>query len=50
MDQMRSLQTIYKGIEQLSPGYLLIATENISKYYDVSYITGAEEQNEKRTE
>ena len=54
MGQMRSLQTIYKGIQQLAPGHLLIATENgtvnISKYYDASYITRAEEQNEQRTE
>ena len=52
--QIHSLQTIYKNIQQLPPGHLLVATDNgtinISKYYDVSYITREEERNEQRTE
>lgn len=52
--QIHGLQTIYKNIQQVPPGHLLIATDNgtvnISKYYDVSYITREEERNEKRTE
>ena len=52
--QLRSLQTVYKNINQLPPGYMLIATENgtvnIVKYYEISYITRQEEQNDKRTE
>ncbi|UJR12469.1 hypothetical protein I4U23_016645 [Adineta vaga] len=52
--QYHSLQTIYKNIHQLPPGHLLVATENgtvnISKYYEISYITREEEKNEKRTE
>ncbi|CAF0723281.1 unnamed protein product [Rotaria sp. Silwood1] len=54
MGQLRSLQTIYKNIQQLPPGHLLIATDNgtinISKYYDLTYITREEEKKEKRTE
>lgn len=54
MGQLRSLQTIYKNIQQLPPGHLLIATDNgtinISKYYDLTYITRKEERHEKRTE
>jgi asparagine synthase (glutamine-hydrolysing) len=52
--QIHSLQTIYKNIQQLPPGHLLIATENgtinLSKYYELTYITCKEEKNEKRTE
>lgn len=52
--QIRSLQTVYKNIHQLPPGHLLVATDNgtinISKYYELSYITRKEEKNEKRTE
>lgn len=52
--QIHGLQTIYKNIQQVPPGHLLVATDNgtvnISKYYDVSYITREEEKNEQRTE
>ena len=51
---LQSLQTIYKNIQQLPPGYILIATDNgtinLSKYYDVSYITRQEERDEQRSE
>ena len=52
--QIHSLQTIYKNIQQVPPGHLLIANENgivnISKYYELSYITREEEKREQRTE
>ena len=52
--QMRSLQTVYKNIHQLPPAHLLVATENgtinVSKYYETSYITRREENEDKRTE
>ena len=54
MGQLHSLQTIYKNIQQLPPGHLLVATDNgtinLSKYYDLTYITREEEKTEKRKE
>ena len=50
----RGLQTIYKGIQQVPPGHLMIATENgsihLSKYYDVSYVKREDELKDGRTE
>lgn len=50
----RGLQTIYKNIDQVPPGCMMIVTEsgsvNTSKYYDVSYVTREEEMKDKRTE
>ncbi|CAF1605412.1 unnamed protein product, partial [Adineta ricciae] len=52
--QLRSLQTIYKNIQQVPPAHILIAssngTVNVSKYYETSYITREEEKREQRTE
>ncbi|CAF1275102.1 unnamed protein product [Adineta ricciae] len=52
--QMRSLQTVFKNIQQVPPAHLLIATENgtihLSRYYEMSYITRDEEKNDERTE
>ena len=54
MGHLQSVQTIYKNIQQLPPGHILIATDNgtinLSKYYDVSYITREEELVEQRSE
>ena len=50
----RGLHTIYKGIQQVPPGHLLIATEDgsihLSKYYDVSYVKRDEELKDSRPE
>ncbi|UJR11568.1 hypothetical protein I4U23_015748 [Adineta vaga] len=52
--QLRSLQTIFKNIQQVPPAHVLIATENgtinLSKYYEISYITREEEKTDQRTE
>ncbi|UJR11139.1 hypothetical protein I4U23_015320 [Adineta vaga] len=51
---LRSLQTVYKNIQQVPPAHILTATSNgtinLSKYYETSYITREEENNEQRSE
>ncbi|CAF2869487.1 unnamed protein product [Rotaria sp. Silwood2] len=51
MGELRSLHTIYKNIQQLLPGHLLLAADNgtinKSKYYDLTNITLEELKNKK---
>jgi len=51
MGQIRGLQTVYKNIQQLPPGHLLVATDNgtinVSKYYELTYLTREEEKKMK---
>jgi asparagine synthetase B (glutamine-hydrolysing) len=48
MGQIRGLQTVNKNIQQLPPGHLLVATDNgtinVSKYYELTYLTREEEK------